>query len=76
MLGVAIDREGMSDGLALLWRKDVKVDLLSYSKNHIDAIIHQPEGTTDFRITRFYGASLAYQRHKSWQLLRNLSTSF
>lgn len=25
MLGVAIDREGMSDGLALLWRKDVKV---------------------------------------------------
>ncbi|KAL9674569.1 hypothetical protein QQ045_030841 [Rhodiola kirilowii] len=35
----AVEREGMSGGLALLWKKDSCVDIQSYSKHHLDAII-------------------------------------
>lgn len=37
-----MDREGQASGLAMLWRKDMVVDLLSMSPNHIDVEVRPP----------------------------------
>ena len=34
-------RKGRSGGLALLWKKELKVDVQSFSDSHIDAIVDQ-----------------------------------
>lgn len=52
-----VDSRGRSGGLALLWRKEASVSLLSFSRFHIG----------------FYGNSDRGHRHESWQLLRHLS---
>lgn len=40
-----IGRSGMGGGLALLWTSKVKLEVQSYSKHHIDAIIHNENGS-------------------------------
>lgn len=42
MYGVSIDRVGFAGRLAMLWRKDVCADILSYSSNHIDVMVQLP----------------------------------
>jgi hypothetical protein len=61
--------------LALLWSTDVEVKLESYDKLHIDVIvkpISAPRGC--WRFTGFYGEARRELRHRSWDLLRWLST--
>ncbi|KAL9457762.1 hypothetical protein AB3S75_006749 [Citrus x aurantiifolia] len=41
---LAVSREGMGGGLALLWSSEVTVDIKSYSKHHVDAVIHGENG--------------------------------
>ena len=47
---------GRSGGLALLWRKEINVDVQSFSNRHIDAIVTEDRGFK-WRITGFYGFS-------------------
>lgn len=72
MFDIAVDRVGLSGSLALLWRKDLRVELLGYSKSHIDALIHLQDGTQTIRLTGVYVAPLAHMRTESWNLLRTL----
>lgn len=44
VFGLTVDIIGMSGGLALLWRKNVDVSLLSLSPHHIDVEVNQPTG--------------------------------
>ncbi|OMO58663.1 reverse transcriptase [Corchorus capsularis] len=60
-------------GLALLWKKEECISLLSYSFWHIDVSI----GTSDkWRFTGFYGRLETSRRHESWDLLRSLNLQF
>lgn len=72
--GFVVDRVGLSGGLALLWRKDTDVTLLSYSRNHIDVEVVLSGEDTKWRFTGFYGFPEHHQRHRSWDLLRELRT--
>ncbi|KAL0408316.1 UNVERIFIED_CONTAM: hypothetical protein Sradi_1766000 [Sesamum radiatum] len=74
MFGLSVDAIGKSGGLALLWHKQVHVDLLSFSKGHIDARVKLTDEESYWRFTGFYGAPDASQRSISWNLLRHLST--
>ncbi|KAL0289661.1 UNVERIFIED_CONTAM: hypothetical protein Sangu_2608000 [Sesamum angustifolium] len=74
MFGLSVDAIGRSGGLALLWNKQVHVDLLSFSKSHIDARVKLTDEESYWRFTGFYGAADASQRSVSWNLLRHLST--
>lgn len=40
--GLVVERDGMAGGLVLLWRKDVTVNILSYSQHHIDSEVIFP----------------------------------
>ena len=42
--GLVIPSHGRSGGLALLWRKEVNVDVQSFSDRHIDAIVTEDRG--------------------------------
>lgn len=65
MTGLAVDKVGMSDGLALFLRKDVDVSLLSYSSHHIDVEVVLPGEMTKWWFTGFYGIPEQQLRHRS-----------
>lgn len=67
-----MDKICLSGSLALLWRKDVDVGLMSYSQNHIDVEVVLPGEEQKWRFTGFYGFSEQNLRYRSWDLLRDL----
>ncbi|KAL7132113.1 hypothetical protein ABFS83_12G049400 [Erythranthe nasuta] len=71
--GLAVDKIGKSGGLAMLWDKNVVVDLISISNNHIDVEVKNNDLTVGWRATGFYGEPDQNNRHRSWELLRNLN---
>lgn len=50
----AISSDGRSGGLAMLWARDVKVNITSFSSHHINAEIEMENGK-HIRCTRVYG---------------------
>ncbi|EPS61484.1 hypothetical protein M569_13313 [Genlisea aurea] len=70
--GFFVDAVGASGGLALLWRKELDVSLLSYSKWYIDVNINNPSADGHWRLTGFYGNPVCSARSEFWDLLRRL----
>ena len=62
--GLVILSHGRSGGLAFLWKKEIIVDVQSYSDRHIDVIIIEDSGFK-WRITRFYGNPEVHRRKAS-----------
>ena len=56
-------------GLALLWDRDADLEIMSYSLNHIDAIINDTVNNYKWRLTSFYGHPETHRRYESWHLL-------
>ncbi|KAK1381523.1 hypothetical protein POM88_028267 [Heracleum sosnowskyi] len=54
---LVVESQGRSGGLALLWRHKDEVLLRSYSKNHIDAVVHMKDNNI-FRLTGIYDMNL------------------
>lgn len=53
---LAVDCEGHSGGLSLLWSSEVSVSIFSFSKNHIHAIVCSQDCNPDYWfLTRIYG---------------------
>ncbi|XVF80394.1 hypothetical protein PTKIN_Ptkin15bG0067100 [Pterospermum kingtungense] len=70
MIGVSAN--GRSGRISLMWKEEVQINLLSYSKNHIDVEITDLKGR-EWRMTGVYGELDTRKRHETWSLLRNLS---
>ncbi|XVF82812.1 hypothetical protein PTKIN_Ptkin16aG0080000 [Pterospermum kingtungense] len=51
---LTIDCVGKSGGLALLWTKDINLEVCSYSNYHIGCVIHDDVLGMDWRFTGFY----------------------
>lgn len=68
----SVDALGHSGGIALLWRKDSEVQVMSYSKNHIDVKV-DIVGWQNFRLTGIYGEPDRARREETWTLIRNLT---
>lgn len=74
--GLVIPSSGRSGGLALLWKKDILVEVQGYSDNYIDAIVTNPTIGFKWQITGFYGHPDTHHRKKSWNLLRDLNRRY
>ena len=74
--GLIIPSVGRSGGLAMLWSRDIKVEVQGYSGNYIDAVVTDLELGFKWRITGFYGNPETYCRKESWDLLRSLSRKY
>lgn len=70
--GVSVDRIGLSGGLALLWRKEVQLTLLSFSKYHMDSLVKMEDSGPEIRVTGIYGESDAQKRSRTWDLIKTL----
>ena len=53
--GLSVHCHGRSRGLALLWTRDINLEIKSYSSHHIDAIIIEESSNFNWRFTGFYG---------------------
>ena len=53
--GLLVPSVRRGGGLALLWKRTMKVDILTYSPRHIDAIVIEEQGKKKWRFTGFYG---------------------
>ena len=74
--GIIIPSEGRNGGLALLWERELDVELKSYTRNHIDAIVTDSKLSLKWRITGFYGNPDTNHRKESWNLLHFLNNQF
>jgi hypothetical protein len=68
---IAKDCEGRCGGLALFWRREVKVSLRWKSRYHIDVDVEEEDGKK-WRLTGIYGESKAGEKDNTWRLLRTL----
>ncbi|XP_075645099.1 uncharacterized protein LOC142616097 [Castanea sativa] len=63
--GLIIPKSDKSGGLAMLWKKDIKLD-------YIDAMVMESQSGFKWRITGFYGHPETHRRKESWEQLRVL----
>lgn len=66
------DCEGKSRGLALPWKKEVKLELHNCSRYHIDAKLVENDGFK-WRFVGIYGEPASAKRRITWKLLRILN---
>ena len=71
--GLAVPSVGKSRGLALLWKKNIKVEVQTFSERHIDAIISGGVSDKLWRFTGFYSNSKTSKREESWERLELLA---
>ncbi|PPS12817.1 hypothetical protein GOBAR_AA07819 [Gossypium barbadense] len=60
---MAVNAEGNSGGLALMWREGVKVTVQNHSKHHIDSLVC------------FYGQADPNLRKQSWDMIRKVKST-
>lgn len=65
-----VSSNGLSGGLALFWKKDVKIDILASSPNFIDTRVHFLNH--HFYLTFVYGAPARQKRLAIWNKLSEL----
>ncbi|PPD89493.1 hypothetical protein GOBAR_DD13558 [Gossypium barbadense] len=66
---LAVNSNGRSGGLAMLWRDGIEVIIQSYSNMHIDSMV-QMENKNYVRFTGLYGQADPNHRNLSWDMLR------
>ena len=74
--GLYVQSQRKSGGLALFWRKDVNLEIKSYSRHHIDAVVAEERSGFKWRLTGFYGHPETHQRKESWRYLDTLNLQF
>lgn len=68
----SVDSSGRSRGLAILWDRNVKCQVMGFDNNHIDVVMLKG-GDLEWRVTGFYGFSERARRKDSWEFLKLLS---
>ena len=63
--GLIVPCVGRKGGLALLWTREIDLEIKSFSHNHIDAMINDAEKSFKWRLTGFYGHSETHRRYES-----------
>ncbi|TYI08986.1 hypothetical protein ES332_A09G039700v1, partial [Gossypium tomentosum] len=68
---LAVNAEGKSGGLVMMWKESKKVEIQTYSSNHIDALVHM-KNESPIRFTGFYGNADPNRRQNSWNMLKRV----
>jgi hypothetical protein len=71
----AVSSSGRSGGLGLFWNNGINIEILPYSQYHIDAIVSSPT-MEPWRLTCVYGEAQVSERHKTWDLLKHIKSSY
>ena len=68
-----VKKHDSGGGLALLWQKDVALDVINFNENHILVKVVEKDGFAWY-LTCFYRWPDSSQKFKSWALLSHLSS--
>lgn len=68
----AVDSVNGSGGIALLWKSDINIRLLSYSKCYIDVVVNHG---TCWRLTGVYGELDQHEREEFWDELKSIKNN-
>ena len=60
----------------MLWRRETNLEIKSFSKHHIDAVVIEGGNGFKWRITGFYGHLETHLRKKSWNFLDTLNNQY
>ena len=60
----------------MLWKREVDLEIMGYSRSFIAAIITEQDSGFRWRITGFYGNPEAHRREESWEELAALNRKF
>ena len=74
--GLVVPSEGKSGGIALLWIREVEVEIKSFSRFHIDAFVTDHSLDLSWRLTGFYRNPNINLRRESWNLLTMLNSQY
>jgi exonuclease III len=69
---LAIDVEGRSGGLAVMWKDTIDCRVMNYSRNFVNLIVKEKEEEQEWRLTCYYGYPERGRRRQAWNLLREL----
>lgn len=61
---------GRNEGLSLLWKGDLKVDIINFSQWHISAWVEGDNSTHKWILTGFHSELDTSKRALSWNLLK------
>lgn len=67
-----VDSLRSSEGLAFLWKHEVEIELINFSRWHINVIVIDRSKELSCQFTGFYGYPEISKRESSWNLLRLL----
>ncbi|KAK9008989.1 hypothetical protein V6N11_080465 [Hibiscus sabdariffa] len=73
--GLDISSNVSRGGLSIGWKDDVSISIRSFSLHHIDLLILDNNGSSQWRLTGFYGGLVVQDKVHSWSLLRQLNDS-
>ena len=72
--GLFVPCQGRNGGLALLWSREINLEIKSYGSYHIDAVVTEESSNFQWRLTGFYDHPQTHMRQKSWDLLAYLKS--
>lgn len=72
---LVVNCEGCSVGIVLFWHQDVNMEIVSYSKQHIEAWVSDLNLNCKWHMTTVYGHLKVGHRKGIWQLLKSTSVS-
>ena len=65
----AFDCEGRSGGIGLFLNDEIKIEILGYSRYHLDVSVEE-EGHDAWRMTCVYGEAQRHLRYRTWDVLK------
>ena len=74
--GFYVQRQGKGGSLAMFWRKEVNLEIRSFSRHHIEAVVTEEVFGFKWRLTSFYGHPETHRRKESWRFLDTLNHQF
>jgi hypothetical protein len=71
----AISSAGCKGGIVIYWNNETNVEILPYSRYHIDVIITE-SGGEPWRLNCVYGEAQTHLRFKTWDILKYIKASY
>jgi hypothetical protein len=66
--------DGLSGGLALFWHDQINVEVQHVNERYIDAYVSESPNSPQWRLTCVYGEPRVENRHRMWEIMRELKT--
>jgi hypothetical protein len=74
MLAFAVSSDGRSGGFGMFWNNERRINILGYSQYHIDTSV-LGLGSIQWRLTSVYCEAQTSERYKTWNTLKDISSS-